>query len=190
METSIDASTGDVTVRYTDEDGKEKSVNERLALPADVANGLLLTLVKHIDPTVPQTTVSLVAMTPKPRLVTLEILPKARDRFRTVASSSKRYAIPLKSRLAASPGWWRLYWGSSLPTCRYGFLEAKLPRSQNSRGALPGRPHLARRARESLSLTVEPCKTPGLADIFQSRRLWSDVARFSAVRAAFCQRQD
>ena len=35
-------------VRYTDDDGKEKALNERLALPADVANGLLPTLLKNV----------------------------------------------------------------------------------------------------------------------------------------------
>src|SRR4051794_22147424 len=69
METSIDASSGQVTVRYKDKDGEEKSLKERQNLPPDIANGLLFTLVKHIHPNVPQTTVSLVATTPKPRVV-------------------------------------------------------------------------------------------------------------------------
>src|SRR5438270_8142450 len=50
METSIDASSGQVTVRYKDSDGKDKVLNERRDLPPDVANGMLLTLVKHIQP--------------------------------------------------------------------------------------------------------------------------------------------
>src|SRR5437763_7359838 len=65
METSVDVSTGKVMVRYTDDDGKEQTINERLTLPADVANGLLFTLVRHIQPTVPKTIVPQVAMTPK-----------------------------------------------------------------------------------------------------------------------------
>jgi hypothetical protein len=40
METEIDATSGQVTVRYTD-DGKEKVLTERLELPPDVANGIL-----------------------------------------------------------------------------------------------------------------------------------------------------
>src|SRR5438477_4200592 len=74
METSIDASSGQITVRYKDPAGKEKMLNERHDLPPDVANGLLFTLVKHIQPNAPQTTVSMVATTPKPRVVKLEIL--------------------------------------------------------------------------------------------------------------------
>src|SRR5947208_11658808 len=79
METTLDASTGQVTVRYTDEDGKEKTINERLDLPVDAANGLLMTLVKHIQPSIPETTVSFVAVTPNPRLVKLVNVPQGRD---------------------------------------------------------------------------------------------------------------
>jgi len=80
VDTFIDASTGQVKVRYTEE-GKEKIVAQRLELPPDVANGLLFTLVKDIKPSVPQTTVSLVAATPKPRLVKLAILPQGEEPF-------------------------------------------------------------------------------------------------------------
>src|SRR5947208_2071601 len=37
METSIDASSGQITVRYQDSDGKDKILNERRDLPPDVA---------------------------------------------------------------------------------------------------------------------------------------------------------
>src|SRR5438876_6140531 len=49
METLIDASTGQVTVRYQDHDGKDKVLNQKLELPRDLANGLMFTLVKDID---------------------------------------------------------------------------------------------------------------------------------------------
>ena len=71
MESSIDVATGRVMVRYTDDDGREQTVDEQLSLPEDVANGLLFTLVRHIQPSVSQTVVAEVAMTPKPRLVEL-----------------------------------------------------------------------------------------------------------------------
>src|SRR5207247_9759885 len=67
-DTSIDASTGEVKVRYTkDRGGKEKVIAQRMDLPPDVANGLLFTLIKDVNPSVPRTTVSMVATTPKPR---------------------------------------------------------------------------------------------------------------------------
>jgi hypothetical protein len=81
MEVSVDGRTGQVTVRYTDDDGKPKTVTERLKLPADLANGMILTLLKNIPPGVPKITVSMVAATPKPRLVKLLISPEGEDSF-------------------------------------------------------------------------------------------------------------
>src|SRR5438094_10596494 len=82
MDTSIDASTAEVKVRYTEDKGKENVIAQRMKLPPDVANGLLFTLMKDINPRVPRTTVSMVATTtPKPRLVKLAVLPHGEEPF-------------------------------------------------------------------------------------------------------------
>jgi len=81
VDTSINASTGQVKVRYTEDKGKEKVIAQRMELPPDVANGLLFTLMKDIKPSAPRTTVSMVATTPKPRLVKLAILPQGKEPF-------------------------------------------------------------------------------------------------------------
>jgi hypothetical protein len=98
METSIDATTGEVTVRYTDDHGKERVLTDRLDLPPDVANGLVFTLLKDVEPNVPQTTVSYVAATPKPRLVHLEIIPQDQEPFSIGSHSHKalRYTVKVK----------------------------------------------------------------------------------------------
>jgi hypothetical protein len=79
-DTSIDAVTKQITVRTT-ENGKEKVTTQHLGLPPDVANGLIFTLVKNIEPTVPQTTVSMVAASSKARLVKLNISPQGEETF-------------------------------------------------------------------------------------------------------------
>src|SRR5437773_7381198 len=98
METSVDASSGQVTVRYKDQDGKEQILKERRDLPSDVANGLLFTLVKHIQPNVPQTTVSMVATTPKPRVVKLEIRPEGEKAIASgnTKHETARYVVKVK----------------------------------------------------------------------------------------------
>jgi hypothetical protein len=63
---------GHVVVRYTD-DGKEKVEDEHLDLPPDVANGLVLTLLKNLPADGPPIEVGMVVATPKPRVVTLQI---------------------------------------------------------------------------------------------------------------------
>jgi len=98
METSLDASSGQITIRYKDEAGGEKFLKERCDLPSDLANGLLFTLVKHIQRNVPKTTVSMVATTPKPRVVKLENVPEGE---KAIASGNTkhqtvRYVVKVK----------------------------------------------------------------------------------------------
>ena len=104
MEVSVDGSTGQITVRYTDDDGKEKAVTDRLKLPSDVANGMLLTLLKNIRPDVPQTTVSMVAATPKPRLVKLLISPEGEESFSVGGSSHKATRYVVKVDIGGAAG--------------------------------------------------------------------------------------
>lgn len=98
MDVSIEGVTGQITVRYTDVNGKEQVVTDRLKLPPDVANGMILTLLKNIRPNVPQTTVSMVVATPKPRLVKLLISPDGEESFSAGGSSHKatRYVVKVE----------------------------------------------------------------------------------------------
>src|SRR6185295_15056245 len=72
-----------VQVRHQEGDDKEKTHDEQLKLPPDVANGLILTLLKNIPPDAPKTTLSMVAITPKPRLVKVELTPAGEEPFAT-----------------------------------------------------------------------------------------------------------
>jgi hypothetical protein len=104
MEVSIDGSTGQVRVRNTADDGKEKVVTERLNLPPDVANGLVLTLLKNIRSDAPQTKVSMVATTPKPRLVKLAITPQGEEPFSIGGSSRKATHYVVKVEIGGAAG--------------------------------------------------------------------------------------
>jgi hypothetical protein len=82
LDMSIDAGSGVVTVRYSD-DGKQKEATERLTLPPDLSNGLMLTLLKNVNPSAPPKALSFVAATPKPRLVKLSITSAGEEHFST-----------------------------------------------------------------------------------------------------------
>ena len=69
-------------MRYSD-DGKSKEETEKIDLPADVSNGLILTLLKNVNPQVFPKTLSFVAATPKPRLVKLAISSAGEEPFST-----------------------------------------------------------------------------------------------------------
>ena len=77
----IDGSTGKARVRYTTEEGDEKEESEKFDLPPDLANGMLPVLLKNIPDGANQTTVSMIAATPKPRIVTLAIAPEGAAKF-------------------------------------------------------------------------------------------------------------
>jgi hypothetical protein len=91
----VDGATGQVTVRYADEGGKEKAATERFKLPANISNGMVLTLLKNIRPNVPLTTLSVVAAGPKPRIVKLLISPEGEESFSAGGFSRKatRYVV-------------------------------------------------------------------------------------------------
>ncbi len=70
---SITCATGLVTVRYTDNDGKEKVASEHMKLPPDLANGLIPTLLKNLRAGSPQIEFPMVVTAPKPRLVKIAV---------------------------------------------------------------------------------------------------------------------
>ena len=94
IDARIDVAGGRVEVRYT-EDGEEKTETEQMTLPPDLANGLILVLLKNLDPDAGAATVSMLALTPKPRLVKLRIERRADEPFRFGRTSRKaiRYVV-------------------------------------------------------------------------------------------------
>lgn len=91
IDVSVTASTGQVTGHYTDSDGKDKPIADRLQLPADVGNGIVVTLLKNLPATVTSVTVPMVATSAKPRLVNLEISSVGENTF-VVGGFTKRKA--------------------------------------------------------------------------------------------------
>src|SRR5207244_11220133 len=68
------------------------------SLPPDLANGIILNILKNIRPDTAETKVSYVAATPKPRLVKLSIVPRGEDRFSVVGTRYKATLFVLKVR--------------------------------------------------------------------------------------------
>ena len=101
---SITASTGQVTVQYTDDGGKGKTVSEHLKLPPDLANGLVPTLLKNLRPDTPRLEVSMVVATPKPRLVKLAISTHGNERFSLVGSGREAIDYTIKVDLGGIAG--------------------------------------------------------------------------------------
>lgn len=84
---SVTCATGQVTVRYTDDDGKEKVASEHMTLPPDLGNGLIPTLLMNLRAGTPQLEVPMVVAAPKPRLVKIVVNAQGTDPFSLVGFS-------------------------------------------------------------------------------------------------------
>lgn len=88
---SIDTSTGEVAVRSTDDKGKEKVATEHMKLPADLSNGMVLTLLKNVRPEGRLPQLTMLVATPKPRIVKLTPTFQGKEPF-SVAGSKREAA--------------------------------------------------------------------------------------------------
>jgi hypothetical protein len=99
----LNGQTRQITIRYTD-DGKEKTTTEHLPLPSDVANGLLLTILKNLPPETADTSLSFVAPTSKPKLVKLVITSQGEETFLTGDMRRKAMHYVLKFEIGGLSG--------------------------------------------------------------------------------------
>jgi hypothetical protein len=136
MDALVDASTGQVKVRYTEDKGKEKVVAQRIELPRDVANGLIFTLMKDVKPSVPRTTVSMVAITPKPRLVKLAILPQSEEPFTVGSFHQKAMHYVVKVEIGGVTGLLAHLTGKQPPDTQVWVLGGEAPAFVKSEGPL------------------------------------------------------
>lgn len=103
IDLSLASSTGQVTVRYTD-DGQEKLAKDQLSLPPDLANGLVPTLIKNLRPDAPPVEVSMVVATPKPRLVKLIITAQGAEPFSVAGSAREATNYLVKVKIGGVAG--------------------------------------------------------------------------------------
>jgi hypothetical protein len=127
LEMSIDGSSGRVTVRYTGDDGKQKVEAEHLEVPPDLANGLILTVLKNLQAHAAPKTVSLVAATPKPRLVKLAITAAGEEPFSTGGASRKAIHYVLKVEIGGISGLLAPLLGKQPPDSHVWILGGEAP---------------------------------------------------------------
>ena len=99
----LDTSSGAVNIQYTDKDGKEKTVNDKLSLPPDLANGILSMLLTEAAPQA-EITLSMLVSTPKPRIVKLRISPSGQESFSVGGSGASATHYVMKIDLGGVDG--------------------------------------------------------------------------------------
>jgi len=127
LEMSIDALKGQVTVRYTDDDGKQKVEAEHMDLPPDLANGLILMMLKNVAPGPPPKTVAYVAATPKPRLVKLALSAAGEEPFSTGGAARKATHYVVKVEIGGIAGVVAPLFGKQPPDSHVWVLAGDAP---------------------------------------------------------------
>jgi hypothetical protein len=135
LDVTVDAAGGRATVRYTD-DGKQKVADERLDVPADLANGMMSILLKNVGAEFSQAKVTMLAATPKPRLVTLAVSRAGEDTFHLGASTRKATHFVVKVEIGGLSGLVAPLIGKQPPDSHVWILAGDAPAFLKSEGPL------------------------------------------------------
>src|SRR5438309_9577315 len=103
-------------------------------LPADLANGMVTTLLGDIDKDAPKTIVSMLVATPKPQLVKLEISPLGGDSFTVAGSTSKAMRYVVKVDIGGISGAIAPLIGKQPPDTHVWMVVGKAPGFLRSEG--------------------------------------------------------
>lgn len=136
IETRIDASAGDVSVRTEGANGVQKLFRQHLSLPADLANGMLPVLIRNMRPGQPEVTVSYLAMTPRPRLIALEILRDDEDAQAQGAPENPIVHYRVKVKMSGLTGMFASMFGKLPPETSFWMAPNQTPGFLKSEGPL------------------------------------------------------
>lgn len=100
----IDARSAQVTVSSTNKDGKEEVKTDHIDLPPDLANGLVPFIIENIVPGAGETTVPLLVLAPKPRLVNLIVSSQGEEPFAVAGSGRKAIHYEIKIDIGGAAG--------------------------------------------------------------------------------------
>jgi hypothetical protein len=127
LDMMIERLTGHVTVRYKDEHGEEKVEDEHMDLPPDLANGMIITLLKNVRRDALPPSVSLVAATPKPRVVKVTMAVGGTEPFSIAGSARKATHYVLKIDIGGLAGLVAPLVGKQPPDSHVWILEGEAP---------------------------------------------------------------
>jgi hypothetical protein len=127
LDMSIDGASGEIIVKYANEHGEQKQESERLTLPPDLANGLVPTLLKNVGPDALPKSFSLIAATPKPRLVKLAISSAGPEPFSTGGAGREAKDYILRIEIGGISGLLATLLGKQPPDSHVWILGGDAP---------------------------------------------------------------
>ena len=104
LDMTIDVAKGVVETRTPGKNGKDEVATDHIKMPADLYNGLVTPVIKNVSPDAGETKVSMIVAAPKPRLVTLDILPQAPATFYLAGFPHKAKVYEIKILLGGIAG--------------------------------------------------------------------------------------
>lgn len=107
MDVLIDAKSGQVVVKtygHGNDAPLKKTDTYHMNLPADLSNGILLDILTNIPANGPETKVSYLAATPKPRIVTFAISNEGEDVFSMAGARHKAVRFVVKTEIGGIDG--------------------------------------------------------------------------------------
>src|SRR5262245_22349343 len=127
---------GQATVRYTDGDGDAKVETDKVEVTADLANGMVPVLLKNVRAGTAKTKFPMLAATPKPRQVTLEITPAGEETFSIAGTPRKAIHYVIKVDIHGIAGVLAPLVGKQPPDNHVWILAGEAPAFVKSEGPL------------------------------------------------------
>jgi len=126
LESTIDVASGQVTVVAT-EDGAKKRYEQRERMPDDLANGLILTLLKNVGRLAAPRHASMYVFTPKPRRVGLEFSEEGEEPFVVGGTRDTAVRYRVKVDIGGITGTLATLLGKNPPDSRVWILPGNEP---------------------------------------------------------------
>jgi hypothetical protein len=133
---TLDTQTGRAIVRHSEGKGAEKVEEETLALSSDVANGMMVPVLRNLSPTVVSAVASWVAATPNPRHVKLAISRAGTEPYPGAGSNRRAIHYVVKAEIGGMAGFLAPLVGKQPPDTHVWILEGASPAFVKSEGPL------------------------------------------------------
>lgn len=136
LDMTIDVAKGVVVTRTPGKDGKDGVATDRITIPADLYNGLVTPVMKNISPDAGETRIAMIVATPKPRVVTLVIMPQAPETFYLAGFPRKAMVYEIKIELGGIAGVIAPVIGKQPPRISMEILGGEMPAFLRETGPL------------------------------------------------------
>lgn len=136
LDMTIDVAKGIAVTRSAGKDGKDDVSTSKIKMPSDLYNGLVIPVIKNISPDAGETKVSMIVAAPKPRLVTLNMMPMSPGTFYLAGMARKATVYEIKIELGGVAGVIAPVIGKQPPNISIEIFRGEMPVFLRERGPL------------------------------------------------------